>query len=454
MNLILPKRYYNENLKISLPVILSLAGQSIVQMADAMMVGRLGAVPLAAVSLSCSIITNVMMIGVGIAMALTPLAGVKYVRNNRRGVAVLFQNSMLLNILIALLSCALLMGINPLLNYMNQPAEVLDSLDGYYYWTTFSLVPYMVFLTFKQMLEGMGNTLYSMLITIGCNLLNIFLNVGFIYGYMGFPQLGATGAGVATFIARLAMPLIFLVIIYLKKNYRYYLLIFDWKKMSFHRQWQLLKVGFPIATQMTIELFSLTMITIMMGWFGAETLAANQIVQTMIGFSFMISNGVASASTILVSHDIGRKNILDIRLHTYAGMHIGVAIMICFAFIYGFGGELVASMFSADAKVIIISAKLFIVVAFFEIFDGLQITSLGALRGLAEVKYPMYYAFISYIFIAIPSAYVMAFIFDFGSQGVLLGFMFGLITAAFLFIRCFRKKVYQLDNEMFRKYNS
>ena len=287
-------------------------------MADAMMVGRLGAVPLAAVSLSCSIITNVMMIGVGIAMALTPLAGVKYVRNNRRGVAVLFQNSMLLNILIALLSCALLMGINPLLNYMNQPAEVLDSLDGYYYWTTFSLVPYMVFLTFKQMLEGMGNTLYSMLITIGCNLLNIFLNVGFIYGYMGFPQLGATGAGVATFIARLAMPLIFLVIIYLKKNYRYYLLIFDWKKMSFHRQWQLLKVGFPIATQMTIELFSLTMITIMMGWFGAETLAANQIVQTMIGFSFMISNGVASASTILVSHDIGRKNILDIRLHTYA----------------------------------------------------------------------------------------------------------------------------------------
>ena len=128
--------------------------------------------------------------------------------------------------------------------------------------------------------------------------------------------------------------------------------------------------------------------------------------------------------------------------------------MICFAFIYGFGGELVASMFSADAKVIIISAKLFIVVAFFEIFYGLQITSLGALRGLAEVKYPMYYAFISYIFIAIPSAYVMAFIFDFGSQGVLLGFMFGLITAAFLFIRCFRKKVYQLDNEMFRKYNS
>ena len=445
MNLILQRRYYSENLKIALPVILSFAGQSIVQMADTMMVGRLGAVPLAAVSLSCSIITNVMMIGVGIAMALTPLAGVKYVRNNRRGVAVLFQNSMLLNILIALLSCALLMGINPLLNYMNQPAEVLDSLDGYYYWTTFSLVPYMVFLTFKQMLEGMGNTLYSMLITIGCNLLNIFLNVGFIYGYMGFPQLGATGAGVATFIARLAMPLIFLVIIYLKKNYRYYLLIFDWKKMSFNRQWQLLKVGFPIATQMTIELFSLTMITIMMGWFDAETLAANQIVQTMIGFSFMVSNGVASASTILVSHDLGRRNTTDIRYHTYAGIHIAMLIMAGFAMLYGFAGKSVAGLFTTETKVVDVASKLFLVVAFFEIFDGLQITTLGALRGLAEVKRPMYYAFVCYIVIAIPCAYTMAFLFDFGSQGVLAGFMFGLLMAAFLFIRRFHKVLHVIS---------
>ena len=445
MKLFVAKNYYIQNLKVALPVILSLAGQSVVQMIDTIMVGRLGAQPLAVVSLSCSIITNVMMIGTGIAMALTPLVGVKFVRNNRRGGAILFQNSLSLNILIGLLSCALLLGINPLLAYMNQPKEVLDILDGYYYWTTLSLIPYMVFLTFKQMLEGMGNTLYSMLITIGCNVLNIFLNFGFIFGYMGFPQLGATGAGLSTFIARMVMPLSFFAIVYAKKNYRYYLSLFSLKSMSLNRQWQLLKVGFPIATQMTLELFSLTMITIMMGWLGAKTLAANQIVQTMIGFSFMISNGVASASTILVSHDLGRKNILDIRSHTYAGMHIGVAIMVCFAFIYGFGGAFIASMFSADTEVISIAAGLFIVVAFFEIFDGLQITSLGALRGLAEVKYPMYYAIIAYIFIAIPSAYVMAFVFDLGSQGILAGFMIGLIMAAILFIRRFRKKVHLLD---------
>ena len=353
---------------------------------------------------------------------------------------------MLLNILIGLLSCALLVGVNPLLGYMNQPIEVLNSLDGYYYWTTFSLVPYMVFLTFKQMLEGLGNTLYSMIITIGCNLLNIFLNFGFIYGYMGFPQLGATGAGVATFIARMVMPLVFVIIVYTKKNYCFYLSLFSWKKTSLLRQYQLLKVGIPIATQMTLELFSLTMITIMMGWFDAETLAANQIVQTMIGFSFMISNGVASASTILVSHDLGRRNITDIRHHTYAGIHIAMLIMVGFAVLYGFGGDMVATLFTNDTKVVSIASKLFLVVAFFEIFDGLQITTLGALRGLSEVKRPMYYAFICYIGIAIPCAYIMAFPLNFGSQGVLAGFMFGLFMAAFLFIRRFHKVVHLFDS--------
>jgi len=445
--LFVDKNYYTQNLKVALPVILSLAGQSVVQMIDTIMVGRLGALPLAAVSLSGSIITNVMMIGTGIAMALTPLVGVCFVQNNNKGAASLFQNSLLLNFVIALFSCLLLVGINSLLPYMGQPHSVLSTLDGYYYWATFSLVPYMFFLTFKQFFEGLGNTLYSMLITIGCNVLNIFLNFGFIYGYMGFPELGATGAGVATFFSRLVMPVLFFVIVCCREKYRYFLSFFSIASVSIRQQWQLLKVGFPIATQMTLELFSLTMITIMMGWFGTATLAANQIVQTMIGFSFMISNGVASASTILVSHDLGRKNILDIRLHTYAGMHIGVGIMICFAFFYGFAGEFIAGLFSTDNEVNAISAKLFMVVAFFEIFDGLQITTLGALRGLAEVKHPMYYAFISYILIAIPIGYVLAFVFDLGSQGILAGFSFGLITAGLLFIRRFLRVLKQLQKQ-------
>ena len=453
------KRYYTENLRIAFPVILSFAGQQLVQVMDTIMVGRLGAVELSAVSLSSAIITNITMIGLGIAMALTPLTGYHFARNEKSQCNVLFRNSLLLNIIMSVALCGLLFAINPMLRLFGQPQSVLDALDGYYYSVTLSLIPYLIFLTFKQYLEGLGNTFYSMLITLGCNVLNVFLNVGFIYGYMGFPELGVTGAGVATLISRIMMPIAFIIIIFIKKEFKPYFkrrrrvaesqshqdvdsprqsqnLLCDFTTL---RLYDLLKVGFPIAAQMTLELFSLTFMTIMMGWLGEKTLAANQIAQTMIGFSFMIANGVASASTILVSHDYGRRDINSIKNHAYSAIHLGIAIMICFALLYAFGGEFLARIFSTDEDVIAIATKLFMVVALFEIFDGTQVTALGALRGLTDVKRPMYYALICYILVEIPVGYILGFPLGLGAIGIVGGFMAGLILAATLFLLRFRK---------------
>ena len=206
----------------------------------------------------------------------------------------------------------------------------------------------------------------------------------------------------------------------------------------------LFKVGYPIATQMTVELLALTFMTIMMGWLGEKTLAANQIAQTMIGLSFMIANGVAAASTILVSHDYGRKDVASIKNHAYSAIHLGIAIMIFFALLYAFGGEYLARIFSNDEEVIAIASKLFIVVALFEIFDGTQVTALGALRGLTDVKRPMYYALVCYLLVEIPVGYILGFKVGLGAVGIVGGFMAGLILAAILFLRRFRKLVFEL----------
>lgn len=440
------RKYYIENIRIASPVIFSFAGQQLVQVMDTIMVGRLGAVELSAVSLSSAIITNITMIGLGIAMGLTPLTGHHYARNERQQCNILYRNSLLLNTLMGVLLCGILFAINPLLQYFGQPQSVLDTLDGYYYCVTLSLIPYLIFLTFKQYLEGLGNTFYSMLITIGCNVLNVFLNFGFIYGYMGFPELGVTGAGLATLISRIMMPIAFLIIIYFKKEFKPY---FEKQKglgdSETRRLVDLFKVGFPIAAQMTLELFSLTFMTIMMGWLGEKTLAANQIMQTMIGFSFMIANGVASASTILVSHDYGRRDIPSIKNHAYSAMHLGIAIMVCFALLYAFSGEFLARIFSNDEEVIAITARLFVVVAFFEVIDGTQVTLLGALRGLTDVKYPMYCALICYILVEIPVGYFLGFVLGLGAEGIVGGFLVGILLAAILFATRFRKKLRILE---------
>ena len=451
------KRYYIENLRIAFPVILSFAGQQLVQVVDTIMVGRLGAVELSAVSLSSAIIVNVMMMGLGIAMALTPLTGIHYARGEKEQCNILFKNSLFLNILMSIALCALLCIINPCLQYFGQPQSVLDTLDGYYYCVTFSLIPYLIFMTFKQYLEGLGNTFYAMLITVGCNVLNVILNFGFIYGYMGFPELGVTGTGIATLISRLAMPIAIVIVIWFKKEFKSYFVsqqstdnrqqsLSKFPEFQNSRIPELFKVGYPIATQMTVELFSLTFMTIMMGWLGEKTLAANYIAQTMIGFSFMIANGVAAASTILVSHDFGRKDVASIKNHAYSAIHLGIAIMVFFALLYAFGGEFLARIFSTDEDVIAITTKLFLVVAVFEIFDGTQVTALGALRGLTDVKRPMYYALICYLLVEIPVGYILGFKVGLGAIGIVGGFMAGLILAAILFLRRFRKLVFELED--------
>ena len=157
-------------------VMLSLAGQAIVQMADNIMVGQLGAPELAAVSLAGAIIMNTMVVGMGIATGLTPLVGQAHALDDKERIAGFFQNSLLLNTTVSLVLTLFLFMLMPYLSMMGQPAEVVELCKGYYILTSFSVIPFILFMTFKQYMEGIGNTKVAMVITISCNLMNIFLN--------------------------------------------------------------------------------------------------------------------------------------------------------------------------------------------------------------------------------------------------------------------------------------
>lgn len=301
--------YYKQNIRIAFPIMLSLAGQAIVQMADNIMVGQLGAPELAAVSLAGAIIMNTMVVGMGIATGLTPLIGQAHAVNDKERIAGFFQNSLLLNTAVALVLTLFLFTLMPYLSMMGQPAEVVELCKGYYILTSLSVLPFILFMTFKQYMEGIGNTKVAMVITISCNVMNIFLNYIFIYGKFGAPFLGVTGAGLATLISRLMMPIVFFLYIHRSKIYNPVFHFFRFANTNSRKIKQLLRVGYPIAGQMVVEFLSLSLITVMMGWLGTIALAANQIVMSMISLTFMISSGIAGASTILVSHEFGRGNI-------------------------------------------------------------------------------------------------------------------------------------------------
>ena len=146
--------YYKQNIRIAFPIMLSLAGQAIVQMADNIMVGQLGAPELAAVSLAGAIIMNTMVVGMGIATGLTPLVGQAFALNDKERIAGFFQNSLVLNTAVALLLTLFLFILMPYLSMMGQPTEVVALCKGYYILTSLSVIPFILFMTFKQYMEG------------------------------------------------------------------------------------------------------------------------------------------------------------------------------------------------------------------------------------------------------------------------------------------------------------
>ena len=226
---------YRENLTLAVPVMLSQVGQVVVQLADNAMVGRLGALPLAGVSFGGAVFVIFMFWGMGVSLGLTPLVGEAYAKRDLRGAAALFQNSLVLYAATGIVLLALLLGLEALMDRMGQAPEVVAQARPYFRYLSWSIVPFMMYCAFKQFLEGVGNTSAAMVVMLTSNAINIGFNYLLIYGKCGFPEMGAAGAGLATLISRICMPLMMLAYFLRDVSFRRYLRFFTWAAQGWSR---------------------------------------------------------------------------------------------------------------------------------------------------------------------------------------------------------------------------
>ncbi len=430
---------------MAIPVIFSQLGQVTVNLADNMMVGHVGTTELAAASFAINVFHIGMLFGLGITLGLTPLVGQSFSARNKRNTASWFKNGVLVyfsaSIVLSLFMSALVL----FMNRMGQSDEVVQKAIPYYLIQVSSLVPLMLFFSVKQFFEGIGNTKIAMVITIGANLLNIGLNYVLIYGKMGFPALGLNGAGFATLISRIIMPIVFVLIIFKKKDFKGYLteaLHSGFEKLKIRR---IISIGLPIGLQMVIEILAFSLGAIMLGWISKESLAGHQVAISMASMTYMISFGLASGTTIRVSHAFGEHDLKEVKHAVLASLHMVIAFMSLMGILFILLRNQVPFLFTSDPDVIKVAAGLLIVGAFFQIFDGIQVVLLGALRGIADVRIPMFMAFFSYIVVSLPISYLLAFVFNFGYSGVWIGFVFGLSTAAVLFGLRLRNQIHKFS---------
>jgi len=422
--------YYKRNLALAFPIILAQLGQVTVSIVDTFMVGMLGTVELAAVAFASSIFMVVFIFGLGFSLGQTPHVGKAYGKKQWWKIGVFFQNALLINISLSVILFGVVFLLRPLLYHLNQPENVVEVAMPYFDWMLFSTLPILLFFTCRQFAEGVGNTKIAMWVTISGNVINIILNYLLIFGKFGFPALGVEGAGIATFIVRMIMALAFVFLVFKHPILKKFTQYFSWKNFHIPALKRLIATGLPISGQLIVEVLSFSLGAIMIGWINEVNLAAHQIVLQLASATFMIGLGIGAATTIRVSHQFGSKHYKATRMAALAALHLVTVFMAITAIFFIVFRYQIPAWFSSDPEVIYVAAQLFIIAGIFQLFDGWQMVGLSALRGLADVTFAMYIAFISYIVIALSIGYLLGFVWELGTVGVWIGICIGLAVAA------------------------
>lgn len=420
-----------KNYKLAYPIMLGQLGHILVGFVDNIMIGQLGAAPLAAVSLGNSLVMFALFLGIGFSFAITPLIAEAdgeedYIKGRQ-----VFQHGLLMCGVLGILLLLILVFSKPVLYYLDQPEHVVELAIPYLNIIAMSMFPMMLFQGFKQFADGLSLTKYAMYATIGANLLNVLLNYLLIYGIWFFPRLELEGAAIGTLVSRVFLLVFLFVILFKKPKLKPYFVLMkkSLQKIIFKR---LFNLGFPTALQMIFEGGIFTATVLLAGTLGAQAQAANQIALNLASMTFMIAVGLGVTATIRVGNQKGKKDFESLRRIAFSIFMQVFIIMAGFALGFIVLKDFLPTLYIDDIYVTSIASQLLIIAAIFQLSDGLQVTILGALRGMQDVKIPTLICFIAYWVIGFPISYFTGKADVLGNIGIWLGLLAGLTASAIM----------------------
>ena len=410
---------------------LSQLGHVMMGVVDSMMVGHVGAVPLAASSLANVAFNVILLFGIGVSYAITPLVASAHGEDNAGKMADVLKHGLAINILNSFILVGIVIGAKNILYHIDQPEDVVVEAIPYLSVITFSIIPTLIYQTFRQFTEGLSQTRIAMVAVIGSNIIHVPLNYIFIFGHLGLPAMGLVGAGWATLISRVLMAAGIAIYVYRSSRFKKFRSGFSIGNYSKELLSKMLHIGLPAGVQFIFEVAAFDMSAVMMGWLGTKTLAAHQIAINLATISYMTTTGLAAAAAIRVSNELGKKDFATLRTVAFVLLSMAMAIMFLWGLLFVVGRNVLPTFYVSDPEVIAIAVPLLIIAGFFQLSDGVQVVCLGALRGLHDVKIPSVFIFIAYWIIGLPLGYVLAFKTGWGANGIWLGLLIGLtLTAA------------------------
>jgi MATE family multidrug resistance protein len=429
-----------ETVKLAYPVLIGQLGHMMMGVVDSVMVGKIGPAPLAAASIGNGLFVLILIFGIGVSVAATPLVSIAVGAGREEESGVIFRQSLLVNMIMSfLLALAAYHGAG-LIGYLNQPPEVAVQATAYMKTLALSIVPVMLFQTYKQFIEGLSVVKPAMVVTILANLVNIFGNWVFIFGHLGLPAMGLVGAGWATFLTRISMAVALTWYVSGSARFKKFDPTLHYRKFDKQMIKKILRIGVPSGLQYFFEVGAFAGSAVIIGWLGTAELAAHQIAINLASISFMFALSISGAAAIRVGNAVGRRDMrktwdAGISAFILAGMVMGTFGIIFVSFRY-----LLPGLYVDDGQVINIAGSLLLIAAMFQLSDGTQAVGLGVLRGMQDTKIPMIFTFLAYWVVGLPGGYLLGFTFGLGVEGVWLALLLALSVSAVLMFTRFRIK--------------
>ena len=432
--------HYRSLIQLGIPIVIGQIGVIILGFADTLMIGHHSTIELSAASFVNNVFNLAIIFSTGFSYGLTPIVGSLFGQKRLKDVGESLKNSLLANTVLAVFLC-IVMGILYLnLEHLEQPEELMPHIKPYYLILLASLPFILWFNGFKQFSDGITDTKTAMWILLAGNILNIVGNYILIYGKLGLPEMGLCGAGIATLISRIVVFLAYVILFFGTRYYHIYregFLKGRLNKISFST---LNRLGWPIAGQMGMETASFSLSAIMIGWLGSDELAAYQIMGVVSQVCFMMYYGMGAAVSVRISNFYGQHDLVNVRKVAYTGFHIILAMIVTLAVPIFLLRHHLGGWFTDSETVSIMVAQSVIPFLIYQFGDGLQINFANSLRGIADVRPMLLYAFIAYFIISLPAGYFFAFVLEGGLVGIWMAFPFGLTSAGIMYYLRFRKR--------------
>lgn len=423
-------REIRPTLTLAAPIIVGQLSQMLMGVCDSAMIGHAGTVPLAASAFANNVFNIFYVFAIGMMIPVAIFVSRSRGAQQPKEAAEYLRHGLALALVVGVIETLLMFALSTQLQRFDQPPEVIAIVKPFFLLYAASLTPVLVYLALRQFAEAMGHPWAPMFLMLGSVVLNAFLNWVFIYGNLGVPAMGLTGAGIATLISRCVGTLS--IYVWLQGD--------PAVRAALPRVWlggyvrarfrEMLAIGLPAAGMLLFEVTAFAVSGIMMGWLGAVPLAAHQIGMSCASTAFMFPLGLSMAVGIRVSHVMGSGQREKLRTIGFGALGLGFAVMLVFALAFALGGRTLAGWFVRDATVIALATQLLVVGAFFQMVDGVQVIAAHLLRGITDVKVPTFITLVAYWGIALPLGYLLGIRGPWGGTGVWTGIAFGLTFAA------------------------